>query len=1278
MSESNPSAVETATFLVNFLNAALPPVAITFISIADPAETLTAVPFDPRVIEFARANPDGVYASLEAHHGLGFVLTYESDADASAPIWTPSFTVEHDDGRKALVCRVEGPAAGMATLRNDVEPVKGDRYVVTTLMPLPFGPWGLIGDDEARLDAGKGFKVFKLPEPVNEEPKGLSAESTLITGSIGSLDAGPTEMINDAEVYGEISDAIWHKKLFVSVAKKREEKFFKVSPELSFSDILVSNLSKIRVGVKDGACLVPGVLQDGRRLNNAVTKLYMMGLDVDSGASMEDTIRKLQTMGLFFVAYTTHSHGTTTIEIKRDRFFKWAGDNGYELEVTVDRVKLFLTNEGKYTSDVIAAISDVISSHETSGIQLFVTTKPIDKFRLLFILEQPYVIAEQMGTQRDAIKAWGDMILGMGSLLGISVDKAARDCSRLFYLPSKAKGSTSARVIVSAGKALDWRSLPRVTVTGTISSDPFDQAANIMGGKIRGQILSPQKGLHLQKWASERAHGFLISQVFKDHCDENLREETAPGKFTVLCPFDDDHSNAGDPDDKGCFIQDAGVDAESFTFRCSHDSCAPHDRLAMLEKAMVDGWFTDDVLTDPQYDISGADEENKDEKVDGETAAEGQDDEEIEVGKATTADIALAMHLANKAVVGMSSAEIGLILKMLVPMGPFDRQRIIALLHKKASIPLAQLTSLFKQIELKAAPDGTGVLKGTGFRLNKEKTQIVKGTNDPVCQAFEVEGHFEDDSGDNATLFLNFNAMGKAKSIAIERSALYSFGNQVVEDLAGMNFDIFEEADTKFLLQKIKPPLTGQWVSRRGWHGDAFLTLGGETIKPEGSSTLTMRMRETTRRDFGPMGTLDGWTDAVGAVWQGNAIGREHLALAIMMGLAGPIFGRCHPNGFRMLSLHGPTSRGKSLASKLLASVSGPPTGEGCYLNLRATSNGIEATLPDLSGHTLALDEGQHMKAEHANELVFMMEAGSGKIAATQNRSARQVRRFGGLAMMANEKPWAQKLKDADVDVSPGFDARVLDINVAGVKDYPKGEATALTTRLYGVERHNGWALPMVINALLNADAKALSERVADLTTDLVGEDALGLESRSLETLAWVWLGGIMAKELGIIPPDFDVARIIKWARDNRVADASRPVDERVLGALRTSISRRRKIDLYRWESFDPDAFGGSSHGDDVERVNRPWAGFFYMAQKTEELIINADAIRGMVGNICSETEIAQYLHKAGMLRKNGKNLHHDWLPVRGGVKEKVKNYRVVSAFYQSEEGAEPDSDVTA
>ncbi|RWF77029.1 MAG: hypothetical protein EOS26_10375 [Mesorhizobium sp.] len=634
-----------------------------------------------------------VFAAL-----TGLRLAFKDKASANAAdLPDPSYVLNGPGGSIHLVYLMK-PSDRLATLlgkrrKSDTD----DAY--TDDVPLAYGKYGLHADDAAALEADKDFKVWTVEEfeakslPAEEDEPESRAEST-IPGTVGSLDDEPTERINDAEVYGVISDDIWKKKLFVSTAKKREDKYFKVSPELSFSDILVSNLSKIRVGQKDGNCFVPGVLVEGRRLNNAVTKLYMMGLDVDSGANMEDTIRKLQTMGLFFVAYTTHSHGTTTLEIKKDKFFKWATDNGHPSEASVETVKLFLTDEGKYTDDVIASVSDVNTSHETSGIQLIVTTRPIDKFRLLFVLEKPYVIAEQEGAQKDAIRAWGDMILGMGSLLGISVDRSARDCSRLFYSPSKAKGSTSARVIVSAGKALDWRSLPRVDVAGLMSSDPFDQAANIMGGRIRGRTMSPQKGLDLQKWASERAHGFQISSVFRNHCDDRLRGETGPGKFTCECPFDDDHSNAGNPDDPGCFIQDAGLDAESFTFRCSHDSCAPHDRLAMLEKAMVDGWFTDDVLTDPAYDISGADEVE-----DG----EGQDDDDAADPDAAATRLLGLDALIKKATAEKASGNVVAAATMEALMNCLARQKSrVPIYDRIRSLKLTGITDFKREVESRA------------------------------------------------------------------------------------------------------------------------------------------------------------------------------------------------------------------------------------------------------------------------------------------------------------------------------------------------------------------------------------------------------------------------------------------------------------------------------------------------------------------------------------------------------------------------------------------------
>ncbi|TGS97474.1 DUF927 domain-containing protein [Mesorhizobium sp. M2D.F.Ca.ET.171.01.1.1] len=997
----------------------------------------------------------------------------------------------------------------------------------------------------------------------------------------------PTSYINDAEVWGALTEEIADLPIVLSTASGREAREWKTHPEARFGDLIKTVFSKHIVGKKDGNSIVTGSLGQSskRRTKNNVLANYMMGLDVDSGASMEETFQKVRRANLTAIFYTTHSHGTTEVEIAYDKFHRWCVKEELPAEPTTDMIRRYMRDQTNYVIDVCDSAEFVEKRHE-DGMKLIVKTRAIDKFRILFPLSAPYVYAQQVGAHKDVINAWESKVLGMGRSLSIEIDRVARDPSRLFYLPRHAKGADNWRILLTCGRLLRLEDIPSANPRDRVSNDPFDRAAHALGGS------SGKSGnASLKQWERERAGGFDIASLFRDHCDDRIRETQTTDKLTVACPFDDDHSNPGDPDDKGCFVQSAGMDAEAFTFHCSHAGCADHKRLDMLAKAIELEWFAPDALWDDAYfDDPDGDAERQSGEAPGDVACVD--------------------------------------------------------------------------------------LRGTGFKFDSADPDWIRVGRDRVCQPFEVAEHIEDAHGDNATLFLRFHSMGQFKTCKVHRADLWNRAT-VISQLAAMNFRIAGNGETTLeLLRNLRPSLNGRWVNRRGWHGDAYLTIGGETIKQAGSAALTMRMLETTRKDFAPPGTLDGWKQAVAPVWEDHAAGREHLALAIMMGIAGPIFGRCHPEGFRMLSLHGPTSRGKSLASRLLASVSGPALSSGCYLNLRATSNGIEAMLPDLSGHAIALDEGQHIKAEHANELVFMMEAGAGKIAATQTRSAREVRRFGGLAMMANEKPWAQKLKDADVDVSPGFDARVLDINVAGVRDYPKGEATPLTTQLHGIKDHNGHVLPLVVRALLNIDPKTISGQIDRLTMALVGKDAKGLESRAMETLAWVWLGGITGKKLGVIPAGFSVGRVVRWARDNRVTDASRPVSERVLSSLRTAIARRRHGgDLYVWEkSSIPRRGGDELETNDIEGGHKNVAGYFYRSRGGEELIVLADAIRGMAGNVCSETEVAQYLRDAGFLRMQGKKqLFHDTLPMRDGTAERVKNYRIVSSFYLADSEADGD-----
>lgn len=678
----------------------------------------------------------------------------------------------------------------------DAQADDDDEAYIATDMHLPYRDFGLFTDYEAIVEKKGNFKVYDWADVEaaffsfsDDDPSGLSADEETVE----------ITTLNDAEVHGSLSDDVLNTKLQIAIAARRDEKVFKVSPEVTFQQLLNSDISKIRVGKKDGKCFVPGVLMDGRRVNPAVTKLYMMGLDVDSGASMEETLAKLRRMGLFFISYTTHSHGTGHLEIKKDRFYKWADDNGYPTEPSTEGVKLFLTDEAKYTADVIASAEYVETVHESTGIQIVVRTRPIDKFRLVFLLDKPYVIAEQKMSQKEAIVQWGDMILGMGAALGIKVDRAARDCSRLFYLPSRDAKATNAKIVINAGKKLDWTTIEKKSIrehNEIADSDPYGQAGAVMGGNVRGRAVSPQKGLDLQQWARETAHGFQISEVFKDHCDDRLREETAPGKFTCECPFDEDHSNAGDPDDKGCFIHDAGSDAQTFAFRCSHDSCSGRDRLDMLQKAMKDGWFTDDVLTDPTYNIA-VEEAPEEEEVSEDSGQEETEEpeEEIEGGTATTADIARAMDLAKNATKDMSSDKITVILKMLLKMKMFDRGRIMSLLAQNTKTPIAQLQSFYKQLEAKASPtvadapyDSEKVSKEIKKRFasaKKETRQVILINDDNEMSVYR---HLM-----KALKNVNFGFEGSEDEPPIEaRHQLFRYGTSKVRINVNAEDDVYE------------------------------------------------------------------------------------------------------------------------------------------------------------------------------------------------------------------------------------------------------------------------------------------------------------------------------------------------------------------------------------------------------------------------------------------------------------------------------------------------------
>ncbi|TGU56912.1 MULTISPECIES: DUF927 domain-containing protein [unclassified Mesorhizobium] len=404
----------------------------------------------------------------------------------------------------------------------------------------------------------------------------------------------PTEHINDAEVWGTLTGEIANLPIAISTASGREAREWKTHAEARFGDLIQTVFSKHLAGKKDGNSIVTGTLGPSkRRTKQNVLANYLLGLDVDSGASMEETFQTVREMGLTAIFYTTFNHGTPEVEIAYDKFHRWATKSALSTEPTDELVRRYMREESNYVADACDSAEFVKKTHE-DGMKIVVRTKPIDKFRILFPLEKPFVYAQQNGAHKDVIQLWESKVLGMGRSLGIEIDRVARDPSRLFYLPRHSKGSTNHRIMLTCGRLLRIEDIPSANVRERVSNDPFDRAAHALGG-------TSGKSGSLEKWARERAAGFDIASLFRDHCEDRIRETQTTEKLTTDCPYDDDHSNPGDPEDKGTFVQSAGQDAETFAFRCSHNGCAGRDRLDMLVKAIELEWFPAAALWDGAY-----------------------------------------------------------------------------------------------------------------------------------------------------------------------------------------------------------------------------------------------------------------------------------------------------------------------------------------------------------------------------------------------------------------------------------------------------------------------------------------------------------------------------------------------------------------------------------------------------------------------------------------------------------------------------------------------------
>jgi hypothetical protein len=213
--------------------------------------------------------------------------------------------------------------------------------------------------------------------------------------------------------------------------------------------------------------------------------------------------------------------------------------------------------------------------------------QPLPKYRVVLLPAQPFVFAERKGTMTAARDEWRERYFGGARLLGLHADRSCTDPTRLFFTPRHPEGATEFCVEVIAGTPIDLEALERVKLRDMLEGelDEYERVAREMGGGKGGE---EPVTVGLKKFMAKNAKRFNIATWLQTVMPDDDRGAMASGSGRVfMCPNDDSHTDAGNPDDKAFFVIDAAdalnQEKPRFVAKCKHDSCAGLDGMAMLD-----------------------------------------------------------------------------------------------------------------------------------------------------------------------------------------------------------------------------------------------------------------------------------------------------------------------------------------------------------------------------------------------------------------------------------------------------------------------------------------------------------------------------------------------------------------------------------------------------------------------------------------------------------------------------------------------------------------------
>lgn len=355
---------------------------------------------------------------------------------------------------------------------------------------------------------------------------------------------------------------------------------------------------------KDGASIVPSENIDGARKDSAVKTMYAIGIDIDSGTSLQHVLDRLVEESIFAIVYTTFSHRKAEFELKHDDVMR-----KLKIEVSPNRAQvqeyLRVHHSTRFDREFISEIEIVEARKQTKdGLRIVLKTPPVDKFRVVVPLAEPIELADLAPTLAGWKDVWADAVTGLcRNTLQAHFDVASCDVNRLFYTPRHPKGDENWYSAVVMGTPLRFEDIEPYSKSRYVQErepqgDPF-----LVGSKEGNidQFLMPDSGRSLNDWHRKFKERFLIADLIEAHAPDRVRVAGGerPGTLHIECPFEHEHSSSGGT--ATMVMNPEANEKEVWTIFCRHDSCSGRHKLEFLQQMLEDGLFLEDALFDEEF-----------------------------------------------------------------------------------------------------------------------------------------------------------------------------------------------------------------------------------------------------------------------------------------------------------------------------------------------------------------------------------------------------------------------------------------------------------------------------------------------------------------------------------------------------------------------------------------------------------------------------------------------------------------------------------------------------